>query len=104
MEKNRNSLQNLPFNYLSNPNDTKDGFINIVNCWVDETKMDIGEVSKEAGEYARVMLDIAVTDLKNKDIDALVTAPIHKKAMQLAGFQFPGHTEFLTYHSAQKIV
>ena len=29
-------------------------------------------------------------------LDALVTAPIHKKGMQDAGFQYPGHTEYLT--------
>jgi len=29
--------------------------------------------------------------------DAIVTAPINKKSIQLAGYPFPGHTEFLGY-------
>jgi 4-hydroxythreonine-4-phosphate dehydrogenase len=28
-------------------------------------------------------------------LDALITAPINKKSIHLAGYQFPGHTEFL---------
>ena len=41
-------------------------------------------------------LDFAVKELKAGNIDALVTAPINKEAMQMANFPFPGHTEFLT--------
>lgn len=36
-------------------------------------------------------------DLKSGAVDALVTAPIHKKAMQLAKFPpYVGHTEYIT--------
>jgi 4-hydroxythreonine-4-phosphate dehydrogenase len=41
-------------------------------------------------------LDCAVKELKAGYIDALVTAPINKEAMQMANFPFPGHTEYLT--------
>jgi 4-hydroxythreonine-4-phosphate dehydrogenase len=35
--------------------------------------------------------------IKAGKADALVTAPINKKAASLAGFKFPGHTEYLAY-------
>ena len=37
-----------------------------------------------------------VSDLKNGEIDALVTAPINKENIQSETFKFPGHTEYLT--------
>jgi 4-hydroxythreonine-4-phosphate dehydrogenase len=37
----------------------------------------------------------AVGLVRHGEARALVTNPIHKKAMQEAGFAFPGHTEFL---------
>ncbi|MEO6037680.1 MAG: 4-hydroxythreonine-4-phosphate dehydrogenase PdxA, partial [Saprospiraceae bacterium] len=47
-------------------------------------------------------LEKAVKDLKSGAIDALVTAPIHKKAMQLASFPFVGHTEYITHEFKAK--
>jgi 4-hydroxythreonine-4-phosphate dehydrogenase len=41
-------------------------------------------------------LEKAVKDLQDENLDALITAPINKKAMQLAGFKYPGHTEFIS--------
>ncbi len=35
----------------------------------------------------------------NGRLDAMVTAPINKKYFQAAGYQFPGHTEFLAHLS-----
>jgi len=52
-----------------------------------------GEISPETGrasvEYVLQAIEAA---LQNK-IDAVVTAPIHKEAIHLAGFNFAGHTE-----------
>ena len=40
-------------------------------------------------------LKAAVVALKNKSLDALVTAPLHKYAMQSSEFSFTGHTPYL---------
>jgi 4-hydroxythreonine-4-phosphate dehydrogenase len=37
----------------------------------------------------------AIRLAKEDEIDAIVTAPIHKEAIYRAGFDFPGHTEIL---------
>lgn len=72
--------------------------INVINCWQDDVNITIGKLSDTSGKYAKFALEQAVNDLKNNTIDALVTGPINKKAMQSAAadFPYPGHTEFLT--------
>ena len=76
--------------------------INVVNCWQDTVNIALGKETEEGGRFAHIALDQAARDLKNGFIDLLVTAPISKTAMQLAGFQFPGHTEFLAHQFGVK--
>lgn len=73
------------------------GKINIINCWQENVNITLGKATKEGGEFALRSLDAAAKDLKEGQIDALVTAPINKEAMKMAEFKFTGHTEFLTY-------
>ncbi len=70
--------------------------INVVNCWDEDVSIAMGSLRKEGGTYAMKSLDAATNDLKAGLIDTIVTAPIHKKAMQDAGFSHMGHTEYLT--------
>lgn len=69
--------------------------INIINCWEDNVNITIGKATEEGGRCAIKALEQATQDLKTRRIDALVTAPINKAAMQMAKFPYPGHTEFL---------
>ncbi len=71
--------------------------VNVITCWQDNVSITLGKTSDASGKYARISLDQATNDLQNGFIDALVTAPINKKAMQNAGFEFPGHTEYLNH-------
>ncbi|MBI2340605.1 MAG: 4-hydroxythreonine-4-phosphate dehydrogenase PdxA [Deltaproteobacteria bacterium] len=51
---------------------------------------------KESGRAALAALEEAITAIKRRECDALVTAPISKKRIRLAGCKFPGgHTEYL---------
>ncbi|HET9223811.1 MAG TPA: 4-hydroxythreonine-4-phosphate dehydrogenase PdxA [Roseiflexaceae bacterium] len=64
----------------------------------------IGRVGAAAGraavEYVFRACDLALTG----EVDAVVTAPLNKAAMNLAGFQFAGHTELLTERTgAQRV-
>ncbi len=71
------------------------GRINLVECGAKEIRIDMGHPTRESAEAAVAALDRATEDLKNGEIDALVTAPINKAAMQEAGFSHTGHTEYL---------
>lgn len=69
--------------------------IGVVNCWDETVQITLGKITEEGGQYAYLALDKAVKDLKEGKIDVLVTAPIHKEAMQKAKFPYKGHTDFL---------
>ncbi len=69
--------------------------INVFNCWEEEVAIQPGQLTDSAGKYAVMSLQSAVAALKQKQIDGLVTAPIHKKNIQSSEFNFPGHTPYL---------
>ena len=87
---------NLQFQSVRSPEVAGSGKLSIVNCWNDNVTITLGKPSESSGKYAILSLEAAANDLRDQKIDALVTAPINKSAMQLAGFSFPGHTEYLT--------
>ncbi|MGE0313884.1 MAG: 4-hydroxythreonine-4-phosphate dehydrogenase PdxA [Lautropia sp.] len=55
----------------------------------------MGQVSATAGEAAYRAIAAAADDARTGKIDAVVTAPISKAALNLAGHHHPGHTEIL---------
>ena len=69
--------------------------VNIFNCWEEEVQITPGELTDTAGKYAVRSLQVATLSLKEGSIDAMVTAPIHKKNTQTPDFQFTGHTPYL---------
>ncbi len=60
-------------------------------------EFETGNVSKSSGEAQFRFIEAAVEDARRGNIEAVVTLPINKEAIKLAGFPFPGHTEFLAY-------
>ena len=56
----------------------------------------IGEPTAETGRIAHDCIERAVRAVQAGEADAIVTAPISKEALHLAGKPFPGHTELLT--------
>ena len=85
----------LSFSTISSATEVRRGKINVVNCWEDNVSITLGKITEDGGKYAYTSLEKAVADLREGHIDCLVTAPINKKAMKLAGFMYPGHTEYL---------
>ena len=70
--------------------------VNVINVWNEEIILRPGEENLDGGKYAILSLNAAVEDLKSGKIDALATAPINKDLMKNEGFEFPGHTEYIT--------
>ena len=68
----------------------------VVDCFGgEEPEVRFGVESEAGGAVAKTSLEHAARALAEGRVEALVTAPIHKSAMQRAGFAYPGHTEFL---------
>ncbi|GAB6036281.1 hypothetical protein JCM15519_08400 [Fundidesulfovibrio butyratiphilus] len=54
-----------------------------------------GVFSEQGGLAAGLSLEAACAMLLSGQAQALVTCPLNKAGLQMAGFDFPGHTEFL---------
>jgi 4-hydroxythreonine-4-phosphate dehydrogenase len=57
----------------------------------------VGIDAVETGKASAVYVETGVDLWRGGEVDAIATAPISKKALSLAGYEFPGHTEFLAH-------
>ena len=55
----------------------------------------LGKVQAQSGQAAFDYVKTGIEAALAGEVSALVTAPIHKEAMRLAGLPYPGHTEIL---------
>jgi len=62
---------------------------------VDLQRLEIGKVSSEAGKASIDYIEKAVEYALMGELDAVVTGPIDKKAISLAGTPYIGHTEMI---------
>jgi 4-hydroxythreonine-4-phosphate dehydrogenase len=62
-----------------------------------------GQVCAEAGRAAARSVQWAARAALRAEIAALVTAPLHKEALHLAGVDYPGHTELLQAQAAEHL-
>ncbi len=93
----RKSVPEMNINYSSTRefNRINPKQVNLFTCWEEEVAITPGQLTDAGGKYAVLSLQTAVAALKQKQIDGLVTAPIHKKNTQSAEFNFTGHTPYL---------
>ncbi len=94
----RNTLhevESVPFQTIHHASEAHEGKINLCPVGEGEIRIEPGVASPVSAKAAMDALSAAVEDLKRGDIDALVTAPINKEAMQSEEFRFTGHTEYL---------
>jgi 4-hydroxythreonine-4-phosphate dehydrogenase len=70
--------------------------LSIVDCGkVDLRKLRPGRVSRSAGQAAAAAIRTATQMALAGQLAAVVTAPVCKQALHLAGHPYPGQTEFL---------
>jgi 4-hydroxythreonine-4-phosphate dehydrogenase len=75
--------------------------INVLDCTrFNHTKVRSGKITRLSGRMAADCVIYAAQFALSCQIDAMVTAPLSKKGLHLAGYDFPGHTEFLAYLTA----
>lgn len=93
----KKSVPESNFNYQSIKDFTRINHkqVNILNCWEEEVAITPGQLTETGGIYAVKSLVAAAEALKEKKIQGLVTAPIHKKNTQSSQFNFTGHTPYL---------
>lgn len=87
-------LHPLKFYYCSSADEARYGAVNFVEVGDKELKVEPGKATPKAAKAAMAALEVAVEELNNGSLAAVVTAPISKESMNEAGFGFTGHTEF----------
>jgi len=66
----------------------------LVDCAaIEPNSFQPGQVYSACGRAAFTYLEHAIATALAKQIAGVVTAPIHKEALRLAGIKYPGHTE-----------
>ena len=94
----KNIVTDPSFNFssISGPEKAFQGRVNVINCWDENVNITLGKATEDGGKFAKISLEKATFDLKSGNIHAMVTAPINKQAMKLAGFNHVGHTEYIS--------
>ena len=82
--------RNVTWNLIDSPEQAKDGRLNLITCYTDNVPVEFGKNTEASNKAAKASLDRACADLQAGKVQALVTAPLNKEALQ------GGHTEYLT--------
>jgi len=61
----------------------------------EQAPIAFGQIAPEAGRFAYLAVERAVQLAQAGRIDAIVTAPLNKAALNLAGYHYAGHTDML---------
>lgn len=88
------NMQDVNFNLIKRADLANPKRANIINCYDQEVKIEIGEPTDIAGELAYLALEKAISDIDKNAIDVIVTAPINKSNIQSEKFNFAGHTGY----------
>jgi 4-hydroxythreonine-4-phosphate dehydrogenase len=61
----------------------------------EQASVPFGKINAEGGRFAYLAVERAVALVGEGRIDAIVTAPLNKEALNLAGYHYAGHTDML---------
>jgi 4-hydroxythreonine-4-phosphate dehydrogenase len=100
LERTRHNLNlKVAFQSIKKPGDLTDSPITaipVLECGrLDPAEVRTGLISAQCGSAAAAYIETAIQAAMDRQIDAIVTGPIHKKALVEAGYPFLGHTEML---------
>lgn len=88
-------LDGNTFSIINSASEAKDGRLNLLTAYDDDTKVDLGMPSQDASRAAIKSIDRAITDFKDGLFDVLVMAPVDKEYMNVDGFDFPCNERFI---------
>ncbi len=84
------------------PDFSRSGILFLDLLEIQKSKFSFGKVVPEYGRASIRYIDKALAVIKHKKADALVTGPIHKRAAEMSGFKYSGHTEYLARKTGTK--
>jgi 4-hydroxythreonine-4-phosphate dehydrogenase len=88
----------LRINRITSPEDGlfRWGVIDVLSLDnIDTTRLIMGKAQEMAGRASVEFVVRAAEMAMRGEVDGIVTAPLNKEAMHMAGYKYPGHTELL---------
>lgn len=81
-------------NVIEKIHDFKMSFINVIDPYkININDIEIGKLSVTGGKCAFMYVKTAIEFALRKEISSVVTAPLNKEALHMAGYNYAGHTE-----------
>jgi len=87
----------LPFQLIDHPDEARE-VTGAIPFWAaSDTDIDWtpGKLSAEAGKQAMDWLDVSIDLTLNNSTHGIVTCPINKEGIHMAGYTYRGHTDYL---------
>lgn len=85
---------NMPVQSITEPLAAQAGVLNVIDpCPIALSDIEIGKTSSTGGECAFSYVKAAIDSALLKEITSVVTAPLNKEALHMAGHNYAGHTE-----------
>lgn len=87
----------VPLHCINNTGELRKNTVNVYDLKnVPQKDFKYGEIRKAFGRASMQYLEKALEIIKHSKNTALVTAPISKTAINMAGYRYGGHTEYLS--------
>lgn len=93
-------LENVAYNA---GDELRDDAINIIDLW-DDFVPSVGKLCEKSGKMSFEYVKKAAELARDKKIDAIVTLPINKLELNMAGFHYVGHTDFFSRFTKKETV
>tara|TARA_R110002124_G_scaffold46903_4_gene140234 strand:- start:2409 stop:3398 length:990 start_codon:yes stop_codon:yes gene_type:complete len=100
----KHSTPALNFRAIQNISEISESGVYVLNNSDSNPLPSPGSLTKESGLVAMKAIESTIDLCVSNEIEAMVTLPISKKAINLAGYKVPGHTEFLAEKTNTKSV
>lgn len=86
----------INYHHIESEEDIRDNKINVLQVYPEEQILiNPGVLTRQNGKNAMLAVEKGIDLCLANSADALITAPISKEGVNLAGYDIPGHTEFL---------
>jgi 4-phospho-D-threonate 3-dehydrogenase / 4-phospho-D-erythronate 3-dehydrogenase len=99
------NLIQLHYQQVKSVGEIHPGKLNVVNVWDEDVNIQLGQIDSQVGKFSIVSLKACLDAFDNGQIDAVVTAPIHKaSSFDKTHFPFQGHTGYLASRYKNKAI
>lgn len=83
------------FSIISDASEAVDGRVNLLTCYDDDIKVELGTPTEESGYAAIKALDRAMTDYRDGAYDVLVNCPVNNSNINVEGYKFNGISRYI---------